>query len=384
MAYVVRGSGAPSLTFARSGGDVAIGRISCYRGIDPNNPHDTGSANTLGANSTTVTTTSLTTAVGDELLVMACCFADNTSASAQLAGTNPTQFYWHERADSNTATGADTGLAVADTTKLSAGSTGTLQYSAGNSSRHVCIVGAFRPARMNVNRSLLDTQTQGNGSFSSIVTDSFTPPNNCLLVAVLWAGATGAEASYSSLSGGSLTWTRRVQQLASSGSDHAAIEMWTAPVTTAASMTLTCTTTNTSYANQVAVYAVMGYSVNDPIGASGTLSSFAADTTPIVLSAAPAVGSITFAGRGHIPPGSGVVHATPSVGWTESADLDNLDGWGTMAVQERWNSTDANCAWMDANDEDTSPLTMIGAALEIKGAPSLLFNPTPMQPFLMR
>jgi hypothetical protein len=89
MAYTLRGSGAPALTFTRTGGDVAIGRVSCYRGVDPHNPYDVGSASTLGANSATVTTASLTTAVSDELVVMACCLADNTTAGSQVASTDP-------------------------------------------------------------------------------------------------------------------------------------------------------------------------------------------------------------------------------------------------------------------------------------------------------
>ncbi len=164
MAYIVRGSSAPALAFTRTNGDVALGRIAAFRGVNQSSPYDTGSANTLAVNGTAVTTTGITTAQGAELLVMAECGADNTTASAATAASDPTSG-WSEHIDTNTSSGADTMLAISSATKGAAGATGTLQYTAGNSSRHVCIVGAFNLAPVaGASASTLGTFTQSGSS----------------------------------------------------------------------------------------------------------------------------------------------------------------------------------------------------------------------------
>jgi hypothetical protein len=119
--------------------------------------YDTGSANTLGAISTTVTTASITTAEDGELLISFFFGADNTTASLFTAATSPTNQsvatggahipnpnFWGEVADNQTPTGADTTNTFAHAVKVTAGATGTLQTTAGNSSRHGLIIGAFK------------------------------------------------------------------------------------------------------------------------------------------------------------------------------------------------------------------------------------------------
>lgn len=156
QAYIVRGSSAPDLTFLRTGGDVAIGRLVSYRGNKIAGVHDTGVAETLGAASTTVTAASLTTAQIEELLVAGGAMARNTTASAFDAATQPATASggtdtttapasntWTERGDAGTTTGADAALAVADAIKATAAATGTLQYTAAASARHSLVVGAY-------------------------------------------------------------------------------------------------------------------------------------------------------------------------------------------------------------------------------------------------
>jgi hypothetical protein len=137
MAYIVRGASAPSYAFTRTAGaNVAIGRVLCYRG-NHSAPYDTGSANTLAANSATVTTGTITTAEAGELIVAMAAGADNVTFSAFDAATDPTTASgatnttndptdgtWRERADSGTNSGADTSLAVADAIRATAGATG--------------------------------------------------------------------------------------------------------------------------------------------------------------------------------------------------------------------------------------------------------------------
>lgn len=139
MFYIVRGGSAPSLTFTRTAGDVAYGRIISYSG-GSSTPLDTGSSETQAAAGATPTTPALVTAEDGELIVAMAAYGDQYTVSAFDAATDPTTASgatdtttaptngsWIERSDSNTATGADTGLGIADAVKASAGSTGTIQ-----------------------------------------------------------------------------------------------------------------------------------------------------------------------------------------------------------------------------------------------------------------
>lgn len=142
MAYIVRGSSAPSLVFTRTAGDLALGRITAFRGTSSESPYDAGTTTVLGAASVTVNGAAVTTTQANELLVMAAAMARNNTASAEAA-TDPPAAGWREAADSGTITGADGALAVAYATKGVAGSTGTPTYTASASALHGNIVGAF-------------------------------------------------------------------------------------------------------------------------------------------------------------------------------------------------------------------------------------------------
>jgi hypothetical protein len=156
MAYIVRGSSAPSYVFTRTNGNVALGRVLCYRGNHAT-PYDTGTANTLAVASGTVTTGTFTTAEAGELIVAMGAGGDNytwsafdaatdpaTASGATDTTTEPTAGTWIERADSGTGTGADTSLAIADAIRAGAGATGTIQVTASGSARSVMIAGAFK------------------------------------------------------------------------------------------------------------------------------------------------------------------------------------------------------------------------------------------------
>ena len=171
MAFIVRGASAPALTFTRTGGDVALGRIIAYSGGDAS-PFDVGSANTLAVASVTATTGSLTTAEDGELIVAMCAMGDALSSSAFDATdpggsssstdttTPPTDGVWKERQDSFTNTGADLGLAIADAVRATAGATGTIQTTVTAAARHVMIAGAFKVAAATVfNQNLSRTLT---------------------------------------------------------------------------------------------------------------------------------------------------------------------------------------------------------------------------------
>jgi hypothetical protein len=159
MMWKVRGGSAPTLTFNRTAGDVAIGLIIAYTGGHATTPYDTGSAATAGALSVAVSTAGFNTAEAGELIVAMTAAGDTLNVSAFDAATDPatasgaldtvslpTAGTWIEREDFSTGTGADTGLGIADAIRASAGATGTISATISGTGRHVMIAGAFKLA----------------------------------------------------------------------------------------------------------------------------------------------------------------------------------------------------------------------------------------------
>jgi len=156
MAWIKWTSPAPSLAFTRTAGDVAQGVLVGYRGQKGTGPIDVVSSATLGANSVTAATGTITTANNNELIVAMVAGADNGTTSNFRAATSPTtgsgatvvandgvyNDIWQERYDANTTTGADTSLSIGDVVKLTAGATGELRATHSTTSRHVMIAAA--------------------------------------------------------------------------------------------------------------------------------------------------------------------------------------------------------------------------------------------------
>lgn len=144
MWWCRRGASDPNFVWTRTGGDVASGYILAYAGcIESGSPIDTYSISNAAANTTTITTASLTSTVRNTKIVMAFAGADNTTASTWYGATGPYQLA--ERVDANTSTGSDTTLAIADWEWPPAQATGLLQLTAGNSSRHTAMALALKP-----------------------------------------------------------------------------------------------------------------------------------------------------------------------------------------------------------------------------------------------
>ena len=101
-------------------------------------------------------------------------------------------------------------------------------------------------------------------SGDSVTSDSFTRPAAALLVAMVM----GLSDDPFTVSGGSLTWTRRVQRADS----VARVEIWTAPVTGSGSMTVTAAGTGGYDVVALKVDAVTGQHAS-PIGNTGNNAS---------------------------------------------------------------------------------------------------------------
>lgn len=119
------------------------------------------------------------------------------------------------------------------------------------------------------------TGTPGNGT--DITSASFTPANNSLLVVCISADSSSSSAAQTiAVSGGSLTWTARVERNAGeSGANGGYAGIFTAPVSTGASMTVSVRrSAGTGGSNRLSakVYVVTGQNAS-PIGTNGEGSS---------------------------------------------------------------------------------------------------------------
>lgn len=206
----------------------------------------------------------------------------------------------------------------------------------------------------------------------SVTSSAFTPSNSSLLIASIGVvnGPAGGDVQTGLVvTGGGWTWTRRLGPNGGTISGYtAAHEIWTAPVTTGASMTI-----NVAHAgiNSVAdpahvqfnVVDITGYETSTPIG--GTASDLSTDTgsKSITLSSSPATTSIVFASR-LFQSNGGDSLATVGSGWTELYDLTD-NGYASLQSQYRGSSTSSSVDWVDlVESAETSWLTSC-LALEI-------------------
>lgn len=223
----------------------------------------------------------------------------------------------------------------------------------------------------------ISSSAHGTGAFT---TSSFTPPDNSLLV----VAAGGVENSGTTnpsndltISGGGLTFTRQTV-IGHTTSWTMGLAIWTAPVTTGASMTLSvdCAARNMWWLSASAV-AYTGYDTGAPIGATGTLVDV---TTPdgaqsFTLSGAPATDSEVFASLLMDKEGLGT---TPGAAFTEIHDLQ-VGTEGGLETEIRTGSTSTTVDWVDCHTGTGNMFTLVGAAVEIKAAAS---GPPPTPPTL--
>jgi hypothetical protein len=159
MMWAVRGGSAPTLTFNRTAGDVAHGLIIAYSG-GHTSPFNAGAAVTEGAATANPTIPSIALVANGELVVAMVSAGDNLNSTLfnansliqtnSGAGTDtttaPTSDVWLRRFNLGTATGADSGLAIADGVASGAGTLSNITAAVSASARHVIIAGVFKLA----------------------------------------------------------------------------------------------------------------------------------------------------------------------------------------------------------------------------------------------
>lgn len=214
----------------------------------------------------------------------------------------------------------------------------------------------------------IQSSSTGHGT-GSYTTGSFTPPNNSLLVIGAYfmtnSGSGGADRSgdLTITDSAGLTWTARVNN---GNTDSFAVggRIWTAPVVTGSSMTVTIDSgANDIYVYQVHPYAYTGYNTGTPTGATATGSlTGITGSVSMTLSGAPASTSEVVALMA-LSPGNGTTDATPGTGWTEI--YESITDWdhGSQS-QIRTGSTSTDVSWNAVNGASPSP-SSVQVAVEI-------------------
>lgn len=226
------------------------------------------------------------------------------------------------------------------------------------------------------------------------VTGSFTPSNNSLLVAIMMVEKDDGNdvdelPSMGITDSAGLTWTLRAEkgddETHPAGDNHwgyaNGIKIWTAPVTTGTSMTVTFQRVSPNayefYMVAGAVVEYTGHDVASPIGVTGVAtwddnSPFPGATDgakSLTLSGAPAATSEIIGGRswtGWVP---GHTFADEPTGYTELYDVSSFNGGeGGLQVQVRDpGSTSTTFGWDDIGNPNLVGIPK-GAAIEIKEA----------------
>lgn len=250
-------------------------------------------------------------------------------------------------------------------------------------------------ARTNLLSQITAGSGFGTGNFTS---SSFTPADNSLLVVgvsfVENSGSTSDPTSVMAVSGGGLTFTQRATAVASPTAFSSLSQIWTAPVTTGASMAIGLSTSGRNaglYGISVVCYT--GYNAGSPIGgtASGQQSGgfgSAPNAVSLTLSGAPASGDEVF---GSIFADKTTADITPGSTFTEIHDLNNTS-WGSLESEIRTASTSTTVDWVDLRPGGGSLFNYAATAIVVQvggasitpnglAAPVALGQPTVTQSF---
>lgn len=213
----------------------------------------------------------------------------------------------------------------------------------------------------------------GTGDYTST---AFTPVSNSLLVVgaayVENNGATTDPTSSLTISGGSLTFTQRQTAVAAPTAFPSLVKIYTAPVSTGASMTLTIGTGGRpAGVYGVSVVCYTGYNTGTPIGGTATGSQNGGFTGPpdpasITLSAAPSSGDEVF---GFIFADKATANISPGSTYTEIDDL-NTSTWGSLESEIRTGSTSTTVDWVDLRPGGGSLFNWAAVGIIIQAAAS--------------
>jgi len=193
-------------------------------------------------------------------------------------------------------------------------------------------------------RTNVSTTTKAPGAPTSFTSAAFTPADNSL-VTVFGALQSSDQALLPSISGGGLTWTKQLSAGPDAGAAGHFSVLWTAPVTTGASMTVTIGNmpSDGTAEGVMHIFTYTGYNTSTPIGATATGLAGFNNPVNLTLSAAPATTSEVIACASD-DTGGGAPAITAGTGWSEQFHVS--DGSNTDSQsQTRTASTSTNVLW---------------------------------------
>ena len=204
---------------------------------------------------------------------------------------------------------------------------------------------------------------------TSVTTASFTSVSGGMLVAMLQCPSNSSP----TVSGGGLTWTRRVRY--NSGTIYA--DIWTAPVVTGASMTVSASFTGSLFGAGLKVDVISGQHPTDPIGATGT------GTTTTNNATVTGYESTADGSRGFCSALENAALGTPTSSDTGSGWLVSISGFfnsAGLAVRKAADTANRGTAvTFNLDASGTSAADWRWAALEIKPIPAVR-PPAPRMP----
>jgi hypothetical protein len=350
--------------------------MQAWRGLDPALvPVATAQATATSANPNSGNATVLIPGS----LVFSIFGLDDDDATVSVVPTGFTASASANTAQSSTSVGATVAMASRDNVQ---GGADPSAWTTSSADAWRAITVTFAPLvtgtlrRRNLIATTFGTTSTGHGT-GAATTAAFTPSDNSLLVVRVSAtqetdgGIEGTSLTIAD-SLGTLSWTSRVASTSSPGWSYGE-RVWTAPVTTGTSMTVSadCGASNI-HAYRIEVYEYTGYDTTTPVGgiATGTdadgngVAQITLDATPAATSEVLAFGHVSLSSTG----GAGF---TPGTNWSElfgNQDASYVDGWCAFQAMQRKGSTDTAVDWADLQTgaAPTTAATLI--ALEIREA----------------
>lgn len=230
------------------------------------------------------------------------------------------------------------------------------------------IAGIVASVRRGGGGGILTRTNMFGGRTQSGPSSSFTPPDNSLLVAVVGACQSSGNTDPSGdigISGGGLTWTPRLN-IGSPVSFSRGVRIFTAPVVTGASMTVTGTLgARPIHSLDIHVFAYEGANMSSPVGVTAQSNTVPGGAGPqtLTLSGTPALSSEVLAAM-HTNPTSASSPITPTSPWVEQYDNGGLNI--QMQTQTRAGDASTGVSWSGVGA--TFGSTNVAAAIEIKAA----------------
>ena len=208
-----------------------------------------------------------------------------------------------------------------------------------------------------------DTESNAtDGDDPDVTTTTFTPSNSSILVVLAVSQNQGTATGSPAISGGGLTYTSRAKAR-SSGNFAMWAEIWTAPVATGASMTVTVNNSgNTAFgAVSVAVVDLTGYDTTTPTGVNvqATTGARSGAYSPALSGTAAADSIVLIAGGTDF--GTATKHASWTDIYTGTAAAGGTDHKFSMSYRSGALTT-ADWAALD------SSFSTAAAGIEIKAA----------------